>query len=476
MSTVKSTFPDRLILAWAILSAAVLFVLFRDTGFDDPFITYRYAVNLANGNGFVYNPGERVLSTTAPLYALLLVPFAMVGADLPLVSNLIGTMSLGAGSVALWRMGRMGGMPVAGAAAALLFPLTPLLINTLGAETMLFLALVFWGFEAAWHERPWLAGVLLAAATLTRADAGLAVVMAGLLLLKRNGLRPALTFGAVVALTALPFVAAAWWYFGSPLPVTLGAKQSQADIPGGRSYLAGLVLRLGNLWNWIPWRPFAVLIVIGCVQALWKRGPLALVAGWSLAHALAYSLLGVTDYFWYFGPVMTGLTILGALGIQLLADLGERVGGRRAGLSVATGLIVLALAGYGSIVTFAARNPDLRIPAYREAGEWLAANTEPDARVGTLEIGVIGYYSQRPMIDFAGLIQPEVNAIFREGGGYRDAALAALGHHRPAYVVNHEEAFPLITHDPTLAAACEEVAALPDPRFATPLQIYHCTW
>ncbi|NCC36695.1 MAG: DUF2029 domain-containing protein, partial [Chloroflexia bacterium] len=388
-----------------------------------------------------------MLSTTAPLYALLLVPFALVGADLPLVSNLIGTLSLGAGSVALWRMGRMEGMPVAGVAAALLFPLTPLLINTLGAETLLFLALVLWGFEASWRERPWLAGVLLAAATLTRADAGLAVVMAGAILLRRSGVRPALTFGAVVALTTLPFVAAAWWYFGSPLPATLGAKQSQADIPGGRSYLAGLVLRLGSLWNWMPWRPFAVLIVIGCVQALWKRGPLALVAGWSLAHALAYSLLGVTDYFWYFGPVMTGLTILGALGIQLLADLGERVGGRRTGLSIATGLIVLALASYGSIVNLTARNPDLRIPAYRAAGEWLAANTEPDARVGTLEIGVIGYYSQRHMIDFAGLIQPEVNAIFREGGGYRDAALAALAHHQPAYVVNHEEAFPLITHD-----------------------------
>ena len=34
---------------------------------DDAYITYRYARNLATGRGFVYNPGEAVMGTTAPL-------------------------------------------------------------------------------------------------------------------------------------------------------------------------------------------------------------------------------------------------------------------------------------------------------------------------------------------------------------------------------------------------------------------------
>jgi hypothetical protein len=33
---------------------------------DDAFITFRYAENLAAGNGFVYNLGEKVLGTTTP--------------------------------------------------------------------------------------------------------------------------------------------------------------------------------------------------------------------------------------------------------------------------------------------------------------------------------------------------------------------------------------------------------------------------
>jgi hypothetical protein len=39
---------------------------------DDAYITYRYALNIAHGHGFVYNPGEFVLGTTTPLYTLLL--------------------------------------------------------------------------------------------------------------------------------------------------------------------------------------------------------------------------------------------------------------------------------------------------------------------------------------------------------------------------------------------------------------------
>ena len=45
-----------------------LLITFSEWAYDDPFITYRYARNLLNGFGFVYNPGERILSTTTPLF------------------------------------------------------------------------------------------------------------------------------------------------------------------------------------------------------------------------------------------------------------------------------------------------------------------------------------------------------------------------------------------------------------------------
>ena len=37
---------------------------------DDSYITFRYARNLLAGEGFVYNPGVRLMGTTTPLYTL----------------------------------------------------------------------------------------------------------------------------------------------------------------------------------------------------------------------------------------------------------------------------------------------------------------------------------------------------------------------------------------------------------------------
>ena len=53
------------------------------------------------------------------------------------------------------------------------------------------------------------------------------------------------------------------------------------------------------------------------------------------------------------------------------------------------------------------QHPDQRLSIYPRVGEWLRTHTGPNATVGTLEVGMVGFYSQRPMIDFAGLIQPE---------------------------------------------------------------------
>ena len=57
-------------LAALIRTAVGLWLGFRP--FDDTYITFRYSLNLASGYGFVYNLGEPVLGTTAPLWAMVL--------------------------------------------------------------------------------------------------------------------------------------------------------------------------------------------------------------------------------------------------------------------------------------------------------------------------------------------------------------------------------------------------------------------
>lgn len=64
-------------LLWLLLGSAGVRILFAahllpDGLFDDAYITFRYAANLARGFGLVFNPGERVLGTTSPLFTFIL--------------------------------------------------------------------------------------------------------------------------------------------------------------------------------------------------------------------------------------------------------------------------------------------------------------------------------------------------------------------------------------------------------------------
>ncbi|MBK6898912.1 MAG: hypothetical protein IPH09_06465 [bacterium] len=49
-------------------------------------------------------------------------------------------------------------------------------------------------------------------------------------------------------------------------------------------------------------------------------------------------------------------------------------------------------------------------------GLWLRDNTPPDAVVAALDIGALGYASERRVMDLAGLVSPEVRSLGRDMG------------------------------------------------------------
>src|SRR5260370_17440883 len=57
--------------AWGALTVLIA-VRLAGRAVDDFFITYRYAQNLAGGQGFVFNPGIRVLCLNQPRLSMLL--------------------------------------------------------------------------------------------------------------------------------------------------------------------------------------------------------------------------------------------------------------------------------------------------------------------------------------------------------------------------------------------------------------------
>ena len=79
--------------------ALLLGIALHPLAVDDAFITYRYARHLATGQGFTYNVGRPVLSTTAPLYALVLAAGALAWPDLPSLAHGLSAVARLAASI-----------------------------------------------------------------------------------------------------------------------------------------------------------------------------------------------------------------------------------------------------------------------------------------------------------------------------------------------------------------------------------------
>ncbi|MBC8160535.1 MAG: hypothetical protein H7Z42_04875 [Roseiflexaceae bacterium] len=512
MSSSLTTRPRLLAaLTWSAAVAALIFALFHAHGFDDPFTTYRYSENLARGLGFVYNPGERVLSTTTPLYTLLLVVPRLLGLDLPLTSMAISSAALAAGGLLLFLLGCQLHTPLAGLVAMLLYPLTPLLLPTLGAETALYCTLILGSFLAYARNRPLTTALLLALATLTRADGILAAGVIGLaafLQIFQNGHEDTKTQSSHIfpnlrafapswkkdRATSLPnlrafasswltglalytaIVAAwhlfAWAYFGSPLPATLAAKQRQGSMLISDSFAQGLLDLAQAYWAQPLLQLQLLAALAGLIYALgWRRGWLPLVA-WGVIYAAAYSALGVTRYFWYYGPLAPVLFALLGLAIQALVALIRSRPLAWAGAIAGTALLAwpLLAALPGQVARI-----DSRLAIYQAAGAWLRANTPAEATVGTLEVGVIGFYAQRPIVDFAGLIQPDIAQEIGPASDYGDLTAWAFTRYQPDFLVLRAPAPPQLAALPDFQQHCAERHQLTNSGYEGTLIIYACS-
>jgi len=101
---------------WAIgiISVALLirlvWVIYTNYTEEDAFITFRFAQQLAKGNGFVFNVGEPVYGTTSPLLTLLLsIWYKFISENMVLGARLIDFLGIGGTMFFLWKALRIMG-------------------------------------------------------------------------------------------------------------------------------------------------------------------------------------------------------------------------------------------------------------------------------------------------------------------------------------------------------------------------------
>lgn len=413
------------------------FVIFMGIN-DDAFITYRVARNLANGFGPVFNPGERVLSITTPGYMLLLAASSFVSQDfvaLALLWNGLALLALGALLIDAGRAGPQQHTPalavLAAATAVALTLSNNLLSAAVGMETPLYLAAllaVFAAYRRALqqpdHGQRWLLATAAAAAVafLLRPDGVLVGLVVGLhwLMTRRRVPWRALVLGLVLA---LPWVLFAWVYYGSPLPNTLAAKISQG-LPDRAGQWGSQLWALGK--EWAAAHPLAaVLALAGMVLTLRPTQPAApaalqvrrLMLLWAVLYIAMHMALRVRGYFWYYLPLLPLAALLagdGAAGVVRWLARWRTPGPlqRVAGPLLAAGL-VLALLYPATTATASLVRRDLpgqRQMAYQRTGLLLRDLCQQPGHepVGMTEIGILGYVSDCRILDFSGLLQPEI--------------------------------------------------------------------
>ena len=382
-------------------------------GSEDAYITFRYARSLATGHGLVYNPGERVMGFSSPVWTVwnaigeLLIhdPLAWsrltsIAADLVTLVALARLLERYAGRAAAWCF-------------AFFFAAWPYFaaVSMSGMESAALLALIALSAALAARASP-AAGPALGVLALTRPEG---VVAAAVLATGARARDRVMALG----LLALGSLALAW-YYGSPIPQSVIAKSRLYGTPGpweGRFW-----------WDWlVPFKlgawpsvgdlnltvPLGVVWFAACLAGigpLWRmrRSPLALAVAGCLVVWLGYALLGVAYFFWYLEVPLAGLAALAAVGLPHIT--------RGRALYLACVLCVLGSWTIGRILYVGRAQSEEA--AFAAVAETLRESSRPGEKVFLEPIGMVGYQNPLVVVDEVGLVSPRVAARRLAGPGW----------------------------------------------------------
>jgi len=498
----RDAVPSRLerigLYAGLVLAGALMWPI-RGYLTDDTFIHLQYARNLSQGHGLVFNVGERVYGSTSPLWSSLIAAGMTLGLDGLTVARVMGAACTLL-SVALFH--RLMRRTIATPALVALGTLTwaghawMARWSVSGMETPLAVALTLGGFVAAVGDgrgraRFVAAGVLWALGALARPEAALLLALAAAwhVVAVARGRAPRVALLATLPGLAIygAWLLVAWRYFGAAWPETLSAKTAgggglaawavslgrQGAIAGATDGVLGLVLVAGLLFT----------------RRVEPPHPARLLAwSWVVLLPALYAFRGVQVLSRY---LLVILPVLEWLAWQVaerwwLGGAGDAE--RRRAIRWSTAVAALALIQNLGVHRFAVMPQVTSFTAGLERslipwGTWFSSHAPVDASIATPDIGAIGYFSRRRVLDLGGLVTPPMIPLLeREPLEEMVAELRFASFARPLFVVDRG-ARPLDLKHRSRYGACLEplgAASVPNLGIARPGRVvytfYRVNW
>ncbi len=305
-----------------------------------------------------------------------------------------------------------------------------------GMETMLFsmwtLALLFVGWRELDERSTRFKDVVLrgagfglvtALATMTRPEGVALAGLIGLIILLVQPQKSWRTFiiwavGAAIAflIAISPYLALNLHLTGGLLPDTAAAKQAENAPLLLESYPARILrmvlpLVAGVQLFFVPGVIYFVVkqvrvlrqdkrVLLLIVPVLWSAGLIALYA----AQLPAYYQHGR-----YVIPAVPAFIVVGVGGtIQLIIAARKSVTGRVLTRSLAiSSLLALALFFFQGVTVYG-RDVKIIDEEMVASAHWIKDNIPLDQMLAIHDIGAVGYFAPRPMLDLAGLVSPEI--------------------------------------------------------------------
>jgi hypothetical protein len=399
------------------------FWAYTDRIWEDALISLTPARNVWEGFGLTHHVGEpRVYSFTSALGELILIAGEAIRQGL-LTMRLASLLSAGFAIYFAGRISQRLSLPLAAQTmvfAYLAADHLQIFFGMSGMETQVAVALVlanahFWLAEQ-WKRL----GVGVGLAVLCRPEFGLWAVIVGIALLAT---RREAFFKVVIpaAIVALPWLAFATIYYGSPIPFTITVKSEGAHLapPAILAYLA-------QSWKHIaPFREFwfvastplpdsvlqfvvealVALAIVGSVESVrrdWRFLPVVLFLWGFVAYRLLFT---VNPYFmWYLPPFMSLLFVFAAVGVAVIWRMN-----RATGWAVAVGYSVL-YSMHLPITLYLDRKVqnDVELAVRAKTGEALNSLMGPQDTAALEPLGYIGWAARNKTIyDFPGLGSPK---------------------------------------------------------------------
>jgi len=430
---------------------------------DDALIYLRYIRNFLNGAGLVYNPGDYFNGLTSPLYSYLVILTGLLLDNLQLANILLATI-LYASALILYSEVFFLDKPLVSRSLFIILAGTfPYFFLTYGMETPLFILMIGLCLYCYRIEQYFWLGIFSGLLILTRMEGIflVAILLSGYVIRNhtlpsyRNFIIPLVLIAGNLIFNKL--------YYGAYLPATGNAKiwQGQSGLWGD----GWLFLQIGYLFGWVFNSNYfylcsiVILTLIGLVSSIKtpvNREIHLIVITFFISYSCFFIAFNIPNYHWYYAPYFIFAMVYSTQGIFWIADvLGTIFQGKLKWIGQLSSILLVAILIYwASSISGIARSA---FTPYKNIGIWLNQNTREDAKIALVEIGTIGWYSDRPIIDILGLVNP-LNARFIGERKFEEW----LNHYSPDFILIHDPPWP---HEAGAVKALASGRFEPDTRF-----------